>query len=83
MELALGAVAPHAFLFGEDATRAVVSFAAADAGKVEALCKAEGVPYSRIGTVGGDRLTVKGLLDAKVAELEKAWRGGIPAVLGL
>ena len=33
VELSTGGVPPHAFLFGEDATRAIVSFAAGDAAK--------------------------------------------------
>ncbi|MFT3841172.1 MAG: phosphoribosylformylglycinamidine synthase subunit PurL [Myxococcaceae bacterium] len=78
VELSPGSIKPHAFLFGEDASRAIVSFAAADAAKVEALCKAEGVAYARVGTVGGDRLTIKGLVDAPLTELAAAWRGGIP-----
>jgi phosphoribosylformylglycinamidine synthase len=34
-----------------------------------------------IGTVGGDRLIISGLLDVPVARLSDAWRSGIPALM--
>ena len=76
-----GTVAPHAFLFGEDASRIVVSFPPAHRDAVVDAAKEAGVPLEVVGTVGGDRLTVKGLLNVPVAELSRAWRSGIPAVV--
>jgi phosphoribosylformylglycinamidine synthase len=72
----------HAFLFGEDASRAVISFAPGDEAKVEAACRAAGVPYARAGTVGGDALVLKGMVDVKVETLSKAWRTGFARALG-
>jgi hypothetical protein len=34
-----------------------------------------------LGVVGGDRLTVPGLFDVSVAQLSRAWRSGIPALM--
>jgi hypothetical protein len=31
--------------------------------------------------VGGDRLTLQGLFDVPVAQLSRAWRSGIPALV--
>jgi phosphoribosylformylglycinamidine synthase len=81
LQLEPGTVAPHAFVFGEDASRVVVSFPPAHRDAVVDAAKEAGVPLEVVGTVGGDRLTVKGLLDVPVAELSRAWRSGIPAVV--
>jgi len=40
--------AADALLFGEDASRIVVSYPAANGGKIEAICKAAGAPYPRL-----------------------------------
>ena len=48
-----------ALLFGETQSRIVISTSAIDAGKVLAQAKALKVPALRLGTVGGDKLTVK------------------------
>jgi phosphoribosylformylglycinamidine synthase len=68
-------------LFGEDASRIVVSLPNANVAKLEAIAKACGAPVIRLGVVGGDKLAIDGALDVPVAELAKAWRDGIPSVL--
>jgi phosphoribosylformylglycinamidine synthase subunit PurL len=65
-----------ALLFGETQSRVVISCAPLDAVKVVERAKLLGVPAQRIGTVGGDRLTIKtaaGKIAAPVAELHDAW----------
>jgi phosphoribosylformylglycinamidine synthase len=74
--------AGHAFLFGEDASRAVISFAPGDEARVAAACKEAGVPYARAGEVGGDALVIDGALNVKVETLSKAWRTGFAKSLG-
>jgi len=37
---------------------------------------------SRIGVAGGDRVSVKGLLDLPLAEVTGSWADRIPAALG-
>ncbi len=77
-----GSVAPHAFLFGEDASRIVVSFKPEQRVAVEKACADAGVPCAVVGEVGGDSLTVDGAFSVPLRSLNKAYRSGVPAVLG-
>jgi phosphoribosylformylglycinamidine synthase len=69
-------------LFGEDASRVVVSLAHRDLPRLEAIAREEGAPLVQLGAVGGDRLEIQGALSVPVAELARAWREGIPRILG-
>jgi phosphoribosylformylglycinamidine synthase len=71
-----------ALLFGEDASRILVSYAEGNQGSVQAICKAAGAPFEEIGQVGGTSLVIEGLLDARVAELQEAWSTAIPRLVG-
>jgi phosphoribosylformylglycinamidine (FGAM) synthase-like enzyme len=73
---------PDALLFGEDASRIVVSYAPAQRARVEAVCKSEGAPLEEIGEVGGPLLRIEGVLEAGVAELKEAWAAAIPRLVG-
>ena len=73
---------PDALLFGEDASRIVISFAPAERESVEAICKAVGAPLEDIGQVGGPALIVEGVLEARIAELRETWRSAIPKLVG-
>ena len=53
-------IVPHAYWFGEDQARYIVTVPAADAGLVLAKMKGAGVPCARIGTTGGDAIAVAG-----------------------
>ena len=68
-------------LFGEDASRILVSLPKENAARFVALAQECGAPVIRLGAVGGDRLVVESALDVPVADLAKAWRDGIPSVL--
>ena len=46
------------------------------------VLEAHGVPHSRIGVAGGDRLAVKDLLDVALAEARHAWAHRLPEALG-
>jgi len=83
VKLEVGSIAPHAFLFGEDASRAVVSFPCAEAPQVLQACAEAGVPCVLIGDVGGDELVIEGMLSVPVKALSRAWRSGIPGLLRL
>ena len=72
----------HAHLFSESAGRAVLCIDAEQARVVFDVLDGAGVPYSRIGVAGGDRFTVKGLLDVGVDELRSSWRNRLPDALG-
>jgi phosphoribosylformylglycinamidine synthase len=65
-----------ALLFGESQSRVVITTKALDAVKVIERAKLLGVPAVRIGTVGGDTLTIKtsaGEFAWPVAELHDLW----------
>jgi len=73
---------PDALLFGEDASRIVVSYPASNREKLEAICRAAGAPFEDIGQVGGNTLSIEGVLEAKVAELKDAWSSALPKLVG-
>jgi phosphoribosylformylglycinamidine (FGAM) synthase-like enzyme len=81
LELKLNGIAAHAFLFGEDASRIVISFSKEKRAEIEAAAKAKGVALHLAGEVGGDTLELQGLLRVPVDALNKAYRSGIPSVL--
>jgi len=64
-------------LFGETASRVIVSCKPGDAAKLEEKARALGVPVAKIGTVGGDRIAVKGYLDIPVEKASEAFFGAI------
>jgi hypothetical protein len=68
-------------LFGEDASRILVSLPVTAWARLEALAREEGAPLVQLGAVGGDALEIQGALSVPVAELSQAWRDGIPRVL--
>jgi phosphoribosylformylglycinamidine synthase len=68
-------------LFGEDASRILVSLPNANARRFLEISQECGAPVIRLGVVGGDRLEIQGALSVPVADLAKAWRDGIPGVL--
>jgi phosphoribosylformylglycinamidine synthase len=66
-----------ATLFGESASRVVVSLPAARVGELTALARAGGVPAAAVGRVGGDRIRVaiagRAVVDESRVELERIW----------
>jgi len=75
-----GTIRLDALLFGETQSRVVITCKPLDAVKVVERAKLMGVPAGRIGTVGGDKLTIKtasGEFSAPVAELHDAWWNSI------
>jgi phosphoribosylformylglycinamidine synthase len=68
-----------ATLFGESASRAIVSTSAEHADTLIALAKAAGVPARQIGTVGGDRIRLviegRAVVDELRSDLERIWSG--------
>jgi phosphoribosylformylglycinamidine synthase len=66
-------------LFGEAGSRVILAVAPADEPAVRALAAAHGVPITALGTTGGDRLVVAGLLDRALTDLDAAYHGTFPA----
>lgn len=64
-------------LFGEAASRVVVSVPTEHLARVGALAAAFDVPVMTLGAAGGELLSLRPGLDAAVAELEAAWEGGL------
>jgi phosphoribosylformylglycinamidine synthase II len=78
-----GSARPDALLFGEDASRIVISISSAHAAAVEARAKQAGVPFAFIGEVGGERLVLEGHLDVALLAAHDAWYHGFErAVFG-
>ena len=75
-------LATAALLFGEAPSRIVVSLAAERWDELAALAVRHGVPLTRLGTTGGDRLMLGGLLAVVVSELHAAWHEGLAVALG-
>jgi phosphoribosylformylglycinamidine synthase len=69
-------------LFAESAARAIVTVPEDRLAEVERLSADHGVPAQRIGTTGGDALTVEGAFDVPLGELRAAWTSTLPAALG-
>jgi phosphoribosylformylglycinamidine synthase II len=77
-----GDLPPHVLLFGESASRVVVSVAPEREGSLRGLAATRGVPFERLGETGGPRAVVDGMLDRTVSELADVWEGAIPRLLG-
>jgi len=69
-------------LFGESASRIVVSLAERDLPRLEMVCQEEDVPHIRLGMVGGQRFAIPSLLDLPLDALDDAWRHGLERALG-
>jgi len=90
-EIAVGAVAGTAIdpvagaLFGESASRVLVSVPPEAVGTLLADARAAGVPAMRVGRTGGDaiRIAVAGrpVIDCSVQEAEARWSGALAARL--
>jgi phosphoribosylformylglycinamidine synthase len=70
-----------AALFGEAASRVVVSVAPEQAVVLEELLNRLELPFLRLGTTGGDRLHVAGHIADGPATLRAAYENGLDAAL--
>ena len=59
----------HALLFSEEPTRIIVSLPAGHVGRAGEICARLGVPFEKIGSVGGDVLAIEGVCEVPVEEL--------------
>jgi len=75
------AIEPHAFWFGEDQARYVVTVRAADAEPTIARAKAAGVPVRRIGSTAGNALTLPGEAPILLKQLRDRFEGWLPAYM--
>jgi phosphoribosylformylglycinamidine synthase subunit PurL len=75
------AIEPHAYWFGEDQARYVMTVKAEEAGPVLAKMRGAGVPCMRIGTTGGDAIAVAGEGEVAVAVLKQGFESWLPAYM--
>jgi phosphoribosylformylglycinamidine synthase II len=73
------ALAAHAFWFGEDQGRYVVT--AKNADRVAQRAKAAGVPLTRLGATGGRALAIAGERPIAVAQLKESFESWLPAFM--
>ena len=69
-------------LFSESTARALVAVAPANEVRLLELLEAAGVPWHRVGLVGGDALVVEGEFTVGLDELRTAHEGTLPALFG-
>ncbi len=70
-----------AALFGEGPSRFVVSVAPAKAARLKKEAARRGVRLTKLGQVRGTRLSIEGLVNARVDDLRTAWHGGLERAL--
>jgi phosphoribosylformylglycinamidine synthase subunit PurL len=80
-ELDNAPIAAHAFWFGEDQARYLLTVRADDADTVTVEAKAAGVPIRTIGTTGGKSLTPPGERPIAIATLSERFEGWLPAFM--
>ena len=77
----LTATGGHALWFGEDQGRYLLALPEAAANALEPLAKAAGMPLARLGTAGGDALTLPGETPISMQSLRKVHEGWLPAYM--
>ncbi len=73
---------PFIWMFSESAGRAVVVVPEASLSRFTDICDAGYVPWTRIGVVGGDSLSIAGSFDVPLEELRTAFEGTLPRIFG-
>ncbi|GIW06314.1 MAG: phosphoribosylformylglycinamidine synthase subunit PurL [Dehalococcoidia bacterium] len=73
---------PEGVLFGEAASRVVVSARPEATDRILAIAASHGVPASVLGIVGGSRLRIGTAIDVPIAELRDRWENGLRRALG-
>jgi phosphoribosylformylglycinamidine synthase len=68
-------------LFSEASSRVVACVEPKRVAEVLQRAEAAGVPVLELGTAGGDRLVVDGLVDLDLAEATAHWRNRLPLAL--
>jgi phosphoribosylformylglycinamidine synthase II len=74
-------LAPAFALFSESQSRIVVTVEPDGMGLLEDICAANGVPFERLGAVGGDRLVIENMVDAAVSELATIYDTSLEAAV--
>jgi phosphoribosylformylglycinamidine synthase subunit PurL len=75
------AIVSHAYWFGEDQARYLVTVPEVESGLVLAKMRGAGVPCTRIGTTGGDAIVIAGEEEVSVSSLKAAFEAWLPAFM--
>ena len=75
-------IVPHAYWFGEDQARYLVTVPETEAGRVLAKMRGAGVPCTRIGTTGGTALAIAGEASVEVTTLKTRFENWLPSYMG-
>ncbi len=70
-----------AALFGEEQSRFVISVAPAKLAQLKKEAARRGVRLMKLGEVGGTRLMIEGLVNARLEDLRAAWYGALERAL--
>jgi len=71
-----------AALVSESPSRVLVAVPREMARELETLAAKAGVPRTHLGTTGGDRLVVGGVVDLPLSQLRDAYESALPRALG-
>src|SRR5205814_1446934 len=74
-------VPDHAFWFGEDQARYVITIRTSDTEAVTSRAKTAGVPVRRIGSTSGSALTLPGERPILLKTLRERFEGWLPAYM--
>jgi phosphoribosylformylglycinamidine synthase len=69
---------PDSLLFGESQSRVIITASPDNAALVQQLFEHARVPIERIGTVGGTKLTINGLVSVPLDSLSRAFYNAMP-----
>jgi phosphoribosylformylglycinamidine synthase len=74
-------IVPHAYWFGEDQARYIVTVPAEQAGLVLAKMRGAVVPCVRIGTTGGDAVIIADQIPVLIKMLKAGFESWFPAYM--
>jgi len=76
------ALVPHAYWFGEDQARYIVTVPEEQAGRLLAKMRGCEVPCVRIGTTGGDAIAIVGEAPVSIDRLRASFERWLPDFMG-
>ncbi|ACL70958.1 phosphoribosylformylglycinamidine synthase subunit PurL [Halothermothrix orenii] len=71
-------IRPDAMLFGESASRVLITISPGDKEKAESVLQESGLKYRNIGKTGGNRLIIDSYIDLELTEIKDRWERTIP-----
>jgi phosphoribosylformylglycinamidine synthase len=80
-----GDLRPDTLLFGESASRIILSVRPTDVAGVEQIARGRGVPCRRLGEVGGEALALGGkgfAFSLPIRTVRETWSTGLSRLLG-